>query len=66
MRLFGRWLGVPLLTPADVIDVVEAADRKGDGNVDYRAYMAFLESGEQKAPSHRRASPLIGRNFVFG
>lgn len=36
------WLGVPDLTPDDVADFIEAADKNRDGIVDYREYMDML------------------------
>lgn len=36
------WLGVPDLTPEDVADFIEAADKNRDGIVDYREYMDML------------------------
>lgn len=36
------WLGVPDLTPDDIADFIEAADKNRDGIVDYREYMDML------------------------
>jgi hypothetical protein len=36
------WLEVPQLTPLDVVDFIEAADRNKDGIVDYKEYMDML------------------------
>jgi len=44
-----RWLGVPNLTPNDVIDMIEVADRNRDGMIDYKEYIVFLEGEEEAA-----------------
>jgi hypothetical protein len=41
-----RFLGVPNLTPEDVVDFIEAADTNNDGMVDYKEYMDMLSFGE--------------------
>ena len=42
------WLGVPDLTPEDVADFIEAADKNRDGIVDYREYMEMLSDPTSK------------------
>lgn len=42
------WLGVPDLTPDDVADFIEAADKNRDGIVDYREYMDMLSEPSSK------------------
>ena len=39
---FLRWLGVPDLTPDDVVDFFELADKSRDGMIDYHEYMYGL------------------------
>jgi len=43
-ELFGAllWLNVPSLTPDDVIDLLEYADKNRDGMIDYREYLDLL------------------------
>jgi len=40
-----RFLGLPDVTPDDVVDMVEAADRNDDGVIDYREYLDMLKEG---------------------
>jgi len=40
---FLRWLGVPDLTPDDVVDFFELADKSRDGMIDYHEYMSLFD-----------------------
>ena len=42
-----RWLGVPDLTPEDVCDFIEAADKNRDSNVEYKEYMDYLSFADE-------------------